>query len=105
MVSRDQKSKLEIPPVGVVVWVTPRATGRPNDQRARIDGVEFAGTPFPMLMVTMLGDDKRLVVSPDDICGVEIFNDEDAATSVTIKFTSKRSGGDIAFGVSRRTFP
>jgi hypothetical protein len=93
MVLRDQKSDTP----GVVVWVTPRATGRHNDQRARIDGVEFLGElTFPMLSVTMLGDGEHLVISPDNVCGVEIFRDDGSSVAI-----SKRAGGDLGFKVSR----
>ena len=65
---------------GIVVWITPQASGRPNRQRARILSYEnptphHSGTGF--LVVTFLGDPVKgtFNVATGGICGIELTED------------------------------
>jgi len=51
----------------MVIWVKKEATGRPNNQRARIDRIEGQ-----KIFVTMLGDDAPAIIFANEICGVEL---------------------------------
>lgn len=55
----------------MIVWIKKEATGRPNDQRAEIVRAEMVHVKTK-LHVIMCGDKMPLVVSPADICRVEL---------------------------------